>query len=56
MDSIHSIIAVSYYSQNSSEDDAFVVLLRGGLQFVSADASVCDNLTRVNKTLAAEFR
>jgi len=70
MDSVHSIIAVSYFSQDSSEDDAFVVwnsssgvgpdmfvvLLRCGLQSESADASVCDNSSRVNKSLAAEFR
>jgi len=59
IDSIRSIIAVSYYSQDSSEDDAFVVwnrsspvgpdmfvvLPRCGLQSISADASVCDNST-----------
>ena len=68
MDSIHSIIAVSYYSQDSSEDDAcvvwnrsigigpdmFVVSPRCGLQSESADASVCDNSTCVNKPFAAD--
>lgn len=70
MDSIHSIVAVSYYRQDSSEDDAFVawnrsssagpdmfvVLTRCGLQSESADASVCDNTTRVNRPFPAEFR
>lgn len=70
MDNIHSIIAVSYYSQDSSENDGFVVwnrgsgvgrdmfvvLLRYGQRSESADASVCDISTRVNKSLVAEFR
>ena len=61
---------MSYFSQDSSEDNAFVVwnrssvvgpdmfvvLPRCGLQSESAYASVCDNSTRVNKSVAAEFR
>jgi hypothetical protein len=43
MDSIHSNIAVSYCSQDSSEDDAFVVWNRSsgvGPEFVCGFAAV----------------
>lgn len=70
MGSIHSILQCLYYSQDSSEDDVFVVwnrssvvgpdmfvvLPRCGLRSESAYASVCDNSARLSKSVAAEFR